>query len=356
MQIINRDLIRKDVLDFMDRRQHEQDRKIYQYFEIHPEERPYYNKLWNKIKELNEKYLKRELAVDYFHGILSYEEMLYMAKFFRYIEDALADMYQERVPIPKDVTLRPISLGKFSAEWQIPSSLVNEHVMLYIHGGGFVLGSVNDHRILTAALAKELQIKLLSIDYRLAPENKFPTHLNDCVYAYKWLLSEGLNPQNILIAGDSAGGNLTLSTLLKLKEDHIPLPRGAICLSPVTDLSFTDEIFYMNAKTDPVLADKGIFWWTDAYIGDHNPRNPLLSPLFGDLKGLPPLLIQTSTSEMLYGDAERFVVAAKSAGVDIKFQAWDDMLHVFQGFGLRRFPEAKEAINNIGEFVNSLFS
>ncbi|TFG16334.1 MAG: alpha/beta hydrolase [Promethearchaeota archaeon] len=356
MPIIDRNLLRKDVLELMDKRQHEQNRIIYEYLKNNPQERPFYEKLWKKILDLNDKYLKRELAVDYFHEILSYEEMLYIAKFFRYIEDALADMYQERVPIPEDVTLRPISLGKFNAEWQIPSSYVNEHVMLYIHGGGFILGSVNDHRILTVALAEELQLKLLSIDYRLAPENKFPTHLNDCVYAYKWLLSEGINPQNILIAGDSAGGNLTLTTLLKLKEDHIPLPRGAICLSPVTDLSFTDETFYMNAKTDPVLADKGIFWWTDAYIGDNNPRSPLLSPLFGDLKGLPPLLIQTSKCEMLYGDAERFVVAAKSAGVIIKFQAWDDMLHVFQGFGLRRFPEAKEALKNLDEFVNSLFS
>lgn len=355
MQVINRDLIRKDVLEFMDRRQHEQDRKIYEYFEIHPEERSYYNKLWNKIKDLNRKYLKRELPVDSIYGILSYEEMLYMAKLFRYVEEKLADMYQERIPIPKDFTLKPISLGNFSAEWQIPSQPIEDRVMLYIHGGGFVIGSINDHRILTVALAQKLKIKVLSLDYRLAPEHRFPTHLNDCVYAYKWLLSEGLDPKNIIIAGDSAGGNLTLSALLKLKQDHTTLPRGAIGLSPVTDLSFTDEMFYMNAKTDPVLADKGIFWWTDAYVGDHNRRDPLLSPVSGDLSGLPPILIQASTCEMLFGDAERFVIAAKSAGVDVSFEAWHDMLHVFQGFGLRRFSEAKEAIYNIRAFVDNLF-
>ncbi|TFG02820.1 MAG: steryl acetyl hydrolase [Promethearchaeota archaeon] len=356
MPIINRNLIRKDVLELIDRRQHEQNRIIYEYFKKNPQEKSFYEKLWRKILALNEKHLKRKLPAENFHGILSYDEMLYIAKFFRYIEDALADMYQERVPIPKDFTLRPVNLGKFNGEWQIPSSYVDGRVILYIHGGGFILGSVNDHRILTVALAEKLQIKVLSIDYRLAPENNYPTHLNDCVYAYKWLLSEGINPQNILIAGDSAGGNLTLSTLLKLKQDHIPLPQGAICLSPVTDLSFTDEAFYMNAKTDPILADKGIFWWADAYIGDQNPRVPFLSPIFGDLKELPPLLIQASTCEMLYGDAERFVVAAKSAGVDVKFETWDDMLHVFQGFGLRRFPEAKEAMNNIKKFVAILFS
>jgi acetyl esterase/lipase len=356
MSVINRDLIRKDVLEFMDKRQHEQDRKVYEYFVIHPEEKSYYNTLWNKIKDLNRRYLKRDLPVDSIHGILSHEEMLYMANLFRYVEDNLAYMYQERVPIPKDVTLKPINLKNFSAEWQIPSQPNEGRVMLYIHGGGFVIGSVNDHRILTVALGQQIRGKVLSLDYRLAPENRFPTHLNDCVYAYKWLLSEGIDHKKIIIAGDSAGGNLTLTTLLKLKQDHIPLPGGAICLSPVTDLSFTDESFYINAETDPVLGDKGIFWWTDAYIGDHNQYDPLVSPLFGDLSGLPPILIQASTCEMLYGDAERFVIAAKSAGNDIELEAWDDMLHVFQGFGLRRFPEAKQAINNIGIFVDSLFS
>ena len=356
MSVINRDLIQKDVLEFMDKRQHEQDKKIYEYFIIHPDEKPYYNKLWNKIKDLNRKYLKRNLPVDSIRGILSHKEMIYMAKLFRYVEDNLAYMYQERVPIPKEFTIKPVSLGNFSAEWQIPSQPNKDLVMLYIHGGGFIIGSVNDHRILTVALSQKLQAKVISLDYRLAPENLFPTHLNDCVYAYKWLLSEGLDPKNIIIAGDSAGGNLTLCTLLKLKQDNIPLPSGAVCLSPVTDLTFTDETFYLNAKTDPVLADKGIFWWTDAYTGDHNRHDPLLSPIFGNLNGLPPILIQASTCEMLYGDAERFVIAAKAAGVNIKFEAWDDMLHVFQGFGLRRFPEAKEAINNIGRFVNNLFS
>jgi monoterpene epsilon-lactone hydrolase len=355
MAIIKRDLIRKDVLELMDRRQHEQNRIIYEYLTKHPQEKRYYHKLWKKILELNEMHLQKVLPMQELFKKVSYNEMLYLAKFFRYIEDTLGNMYQQRTPLPKDFMLKRINLGNFSAEWQSPPSLFRDRVMLYFHGGGFVLGSVNDHRLLTVALAEKLQIKILSLDYRLAPENRFPTHLNDCVYAYKWLLSEGFQPQDILIAGDSAGGALTLTTLLKLKYDHTPLPKGAICLSPVTDLSYTDETFYINAKKDPVLANKGIFWWTHAFAGGHNPHDPLLSPLFGDLKGMPPLLIQASTCEMLYGDAERFAITAKASGVNVKLETWEDMIHVFPYFGLKSFPEAQEAIDNIKKFVNKLY-
>jgi monoterpene epsilon-lactone hydrolase len=356
MAIIKRDLIRKDVLELMDRRQHEQNRIIYDYLTKHPQEKGYYHKLWKKILNLNETHLNRVLPMQELPKKVSYEEMLYLARFFRYIEDTLANIYQQRMPLPEDFMIEGVNLGNFSAEWQIPPSSLEDRVLLYLHGGGFVLGSVNDHRLLTVTLAEKLQLKVLSLDYRLAPENCFPTHLTDCVFAYKWLLSEGIQPQNILIAGDSAGGALTLTTLLKLKQNHIPLPNGAICLSPVTDLSYTDEIFYINAKTDPVLANKGIFWWTYAYIRDHNPRDPLLSPLFGDLKGIPPILIQASTCEMLYGDAERFAITAKAAGVNVNLETWEDMIHVFPYFGLNSLPETQEAINNIKKFVNKLFS
>lgn len=356
MAIIKRNLIRKDVLELIDRRQHLQNRIIYEYLTEHPQEKGYYYKLWKKILDLNETHLNRVLPTQELIKNVNYEEMLYLAIFFRYIEDTLANIYQKRIPLPENFMIKRVNLGNFSAEWQIPPTLLGDRIMLYIHGGGFVLGSVNDHRLFTVSLAKKLQIKVLSLDYRLAPENSYPTHLNDCIFAYKWLLSEGVPPQNIVIAGDSAGGALTLTTLLKLKQDHISLPKGAICLSPVTDLSYTDESFYINAKTDPILANKGIFWWTHAYIRDNNPYDPLLSPLFGDLKGMPPLLIQASTCEMLYGDAERFAIKVKAAGVNVKFETWDDMPHVFPYFGLKSLPETQEAINNMQKFVSKLFS
>jgi monoterpene epsilon-lactone hydrolase len=278
-----------------------------------------------------------------------------MAKFFRYIENTLADKYQERKPIPNDFIIREVAFKKFSVEWQIPPNRNNNQVLLYIHGGGFILGSINDHRLLTVELAHRLKHKVLSINYRLAPENKYPAHLNDCVAAYMWLLSEQTDPKNIIIAGDSAGGNLTLTTLLKLKEENLPMPRGAICLSPVTDLTFTDTSFYLNSQTDPILADVGVFWWNEAYINGMDPLNPLISPLFADLNGLPPILLQTSSCEMLYNDSKRFAVAAKSAGIDVTLQVWDDMPHVFQMFGLNCLSEAEEAIENINKFVMELY-
>jgi acetyl esterase/lipase len=356
MAIINRKKIRKDVLELMDKRQRAQNRIIHNYFESNQDQKLFYQKVWKKIKTINESFLKRKINREEIRGLLTFEEKLLIAKLFRYEEDKLAEMYQKLNPISNDMIIEKHSVENFSVEWQIPPNIDDGLTILYIHGGGFIIGSVNDHRLLTVEIAQQLHAKVLSVDYRLAPEYQFPTHLNDCVNAYKWLLSKKIKPSEIIIAGDSAGGNLTLTTLLKLKQDKLPSPRGAICISPVTDLTFTDDSFYLNAETDPVLADKGIFWWTEAYIGDQKPTNPLISPLFGNLVALPSLLIQVSTCEMLYGDSERFAIAAKAAGVDVTFESWDNMLHVFQSFGLKKLPEAKEAIKNMKKFVKKLYS
>ncbi|MBY9016965.1 MAG: alpha/beta hydrolase [Candidatus Lokiarchaeota archaeon] len=229
-------------------------------------------------------------------------------------------------------------------------------MVLYLHGGGWILGSPLTCRRVTSAIAKATSIKILSIDYRLAPEHPFPIPLEDCVNAYKWLLSNGFKNDHIIIAGDSAGGNLTLTTLLKLRDQGIDLPAGAICLSPATDCTLADESYFKNAETDPILADIGIFWWIVAYIAGDDPSNPYISPLFGDLKGLPPILIQASTCEMLYSDATRFVEKAKKAGVTAILQSWDDMTHVFQELQNERIPEAKDAISKIADFTNHLFN
>ena len=160
---------------------------------------------------------------------------------------------------------------------------------------------------------------------------------------------------HIIIAGDSAGGNLTLTTLLKLRDQGIDLPAGAICISPATDLTLADNSFFKNAETDPTMADLGVFWWLVAYISGENPRNPYISPLFADLKGLPPILLQASSCEILYSDATRFVEKAKKAGTNAILQTWDDMTHVFQGLRYELIPEVKDAINKIADFTNQLF-
>jgi len=219
-----------------------------------------------------------------------------------------------------------------------------------------VLMSPKTHRALTIEIAKLTEMRILSVDYRLAPEHSHPAPLEDCVKAYKWLLSQGIKAENIVIAGDSAGGSLTLTTLIKLRDEGIPLPVGAVALSPATDFTGKSKTFYENAKIDPILADIGIFWWTTAFLAGADPNDPLISPVLADLKDLPPLLIQVSTSEMLYDHSTRFIERAKAAGVNATLQEWKDTIHVFQGFGLHDLPEAKEAIKKIAEFIQALFN
>ncbi|MFX0139157.1 MAG: alpha/beta hydrolase fold domain-containing protein, partial [Candidatus Hodarchaeota archaeon] len=169
-------------------------------------------------------------------------------------------------------------------------------------------------------------------------------------------LSQGFKSENIVIAGDSAGGNLALATLIKLKDEEIPLPAGAFVMSPGIDYTKNSKTLLDNAKTDPILGDIGVFWWTPSYLAGADPNNPLISPVLADLKGLPPILIQVSKSEMLYDSSTRFAERAKAAGVDVTLQEWEDMIHVFQYFGFHDLPEAKEALIKIGEFIKELFN
>ncbi|MFX0022248.1 MAG: alpha/beta hydrolase [Candidatus Hermodarchaeota archaeon] len=312
-----------------------------------------------KINEGNEKFFemlsKGEGGVDDFYGFFTDEEMLKLAKFFRFVVDYYFQNLLKINPLPEEVKIEEIDIEGVPAEWQIVPGAMEDKVILYFHGGGMILLSPKTHRPLTIEIANLTKMRVLSVDYRLAPEHPFPAPLEDCVKSYKWLLSHGIKAENIVIAGDSAGGNLTLTTLIKLKEEGIELPAGAVALSPATDYTNNSKTIYDNAKTDPILADRGVFWWTAAFLAGADPNNPLISPLLADLKGLPPILIQVSTSEMLYDHSTRFVERAKAAGVDATLQEWKDTIHVFQGFGLYDLPEAKEAINMIGEFIQNLF-
>lgn len=354
MTILNRSKVPKRVLKLMDSMMQVQTKMIFDYVNKHEEPNINFLNLWQKILKYNDKFMRKEGTLDDYKGLLTKEEMLYLAKLFRYMSDKVAELEQQKFPISEDVKIINVIANDVPAEWQIVPNAMDDHVILYIHGGGFVMGSPNDHRLLTVEIGYKTRFKILSIDYRLAPENPFPAGLEDCVKTYKWLLSEGCEPKNIIIAGDSAGGNFTLSTLLKLKDENITLPAGAICLSPSTDLTGSDDTFFKNAETDPVLADVGLFWWIEAYLGDNDPYNPYISPLWGDLKGLPPILLQVSSTEMLYGDSKRFYEKAKAEGVDVKLEVWNDMPHVFQGFGLRALPEAREALDNIAKFVKKI--
>jgi acetyl esterase/lipase len=256
-------------------------------------------------------------------------------------------------PPDADVTSEKVDANGVPAEWVSGPESDPGRAILYLHGGGYVMGSINTHRQLGGWLAKAARARVLLIDYRLGPENPFPAAVDDAVTAYQWMLDQGLDPAGIAIAGDSAGGGLTAATLLALRDQGKPLPAAGVMLSPWTDLAGTGESLTSRAAIDPMIqGGEGIANMAAGYLGGADPKNPLASPLYGDLKGLPPLLIQVGTEEVLFDDSVRFDAKARSAGVDVTFEPWNGQVHVFQAFAFM-VPEGKEAIARIGEFVKA---
>jgi acetyl esterase/lipase len=355
LTILDRKKIRPDILKIYDDGFKEQMKFVLQFTQFEENKQFSFPKIYKKLLDLNELFFKRKVGMFELNDKLTDEERNFLTGLLRYAFEQSTMQELETYPIPKEIEIKSIMLDKIPAEWVIPSEPIKDRVILYFHGGGMIMGSPLTCRRLTSAIAKATNIKVLSIDYRLAPEHPFPAQLEDCINVYKWLLSNGFKKDHIIISGDSAGGNLTLTTLLKIREMGIGLPAGAIPISPATDFTFSDESFFKNAETDPILADIGIFWWMAAYISSEDPRNPYISPLCADLHGLPPILIQASSCEMLYSDATRFVERAKKAGTNAILQSWDDMIHVFQGTRYELLPEAKDAINKIADFTNQLF-
>ncbi|MFX1302229.1 MAG: alpha/beta hydrolase [Promethearchaeota archaeon] len=360
MTILDRSKIRPEILKLIDESQKIQLKGALEFLKLEENKRVNLQAYMQKITEENERFFQRlsnkESTIEVLYGILTDEEMRLLAKLFRFIIDYSVDIRLEQYPLPEDVEIKKINVKSVPAEWQIVPGVINEKVLLYFHGGGMIMMSPKTHRHLTIELAKMTKMRVLSVDYRLAPEHPFPAGLEDCVNVYNWLLSQGIKAENIVIAGDSGGGNLTIATLIKLRDDKIPLPAGAVAMSPGIDYTNNSKTILENAKTDPVLADIGVFWWVPAYLAGADPNNPLISPVLADLRGLPPILIQVSKSEMLYDHSTRFVKRAKAAGLDVTLQEWENTTHVFQYFGFTDLPEAKEALNKIGEFIKELFN
>ena len=214
-----------------------------------------------------------------------------------------------RTFLPRNASNTPVTLDGVPAEWINPPGVspTSQSVILYLHGGGFTLGWTNVERWMVAHIAQAAQIRALAVDYRLAPEHPFPAALKDCLTAYRWLLSHGAAPHQVVIAGDSAGGNLTLSTLLALRDAGEPLPAAAVCISPATDLACTGESFL--TRKDPLLSTRFVNTMIPHYIGDQDPRQPLISPHYARLDGLPPLLIHVGDDEILLSDSVRLARA-----------------------------------------------
>ncbi len=250
----------------------------------------------------------------------------------------------------RGVSFEELQGGDFRGEWVVPDeNFREEKVLLYLHGGGYVSCTPQTYRPITASLARLTHQRLFVLDYRLAPEAPFPAAVDDAERAYAWLMEIGVKPENISIAGDSSGGSLVMALLLRLKARQQPLPACAVCLSPWLDL--TGAASYGNAESCAMFCAEDIGEFSALYLNGVSPRLPEASPIFGDLQGLPPLLIQTSTTELLFDEAVRLHEKAKKSGVDSTLRAYAGLPHVWQIFpGL--IPEANAALREIAAFVH----
>ena len=254
-------------------------------------------------------------------------------------------------PIEDDVTIEPLSIEHVAADIVSVPSSSESRMILYFHGGGYVIGSNVGYRGFAGRLARATSSKVCVVNYRLAPEHPFPAALDDAVMAYDWLRQQGHTPEQIVIAGDSAGGGLTLATLLKLRELGQPLPACAVTLSPWSDLAGTGATLAPGAVDDPLVQGEGIGGMAGMYAPD-DLTNPLASPLYGDYAGLPPLLIQVGEREVLLDDSVRVRDKARAAGVDVTYFEGEGLIHVWPVL-VADAPESVDALQQINEFISA---
>jgi acetyl esterase/lipase len=266
------------------------------------------------------------------------------------IEQRRAGMERISERVPADVICEKVLAGGVNAEWIAAPGASADRVILYLHGGGYVVGSINTHRAMISRIARASNARALAIDYRLAPEHPFPAAVDDTIAAYKWLLAQGYKPGKIVIAGDSAGGGLTIAALLAIRDAGLPMPAGAVPISPWTDLEGTGESVRTRAARDVMVTQENLAHSAKQYYGTHDPKDPLVSPVYANFRGLPPMLIHVGDAEILLDDATRVAKSAKSAGVDVELEVWDDMPHVWHVFA-KILPEGQQAIDKIGKFV-----
>jgi len=237
------------------------------------------------------------------------------------------------------------------AEWLIPPGPPSGRVILYLHGGSYISGSINSHRPLASNIAIASKARVLLVDYRLAPEHPHPAAVEDAMAAYKWLLAGNTDPAHLAVAGDSAGGGLALALLISLREAHIQLPAACVCISPLTDMAFSGASWEGNAAADLVIDARKELAFAQMYLGGCEPHGPLVSPLYADLQGLPPLLVQVGASERLLSDSTRLVQRAQLAGVNAVLDEWEMMQHVWH-FAAPFIPEGRRAVQRMGEFID----
>jgi acetyl esterase/lipase len=253
---------------------------------------------------------------------------------------------------PRRIVTRKVDAGGVSADCVVSAASERDRHILYLHGGGYVLGSPMLYRDLTWRIAKRACARILCIDYRLAPEHPFPAAVDDTVAAYRWLVACGADPRRIVIMGDSAGGGLALAALLKLRDEGAVLPAATVALSPWTDLALTGPSLKRNARPDAIFGAGDWSWTARCYLAGIDPRTPYASPLYGNAAGLPPTLIQVSNDEMLLDDSVRMADKLRAAGCEVELEIWPRMPHGWHLFA-KLLPEARQAIERIGTFVRA---
>lgn len=249
----------------------------------------------------------------------------------------------------RGVGLKRVETPRVRGEW-LEVNEAAEGVVLYIHGGGYVSCSAATHRPITAALARLSRHRVFSLNYRLAPEHRYPAALDDALAAYRWLLDEGVPPRLISLAGDSAGGGLVLATLLRARDEGLPLPACAVCFSPWTDLAGTGESASLNDGRCVMFRPSNVTEFAGAYLGEASPLDAYASPVFADMKGLPPVLLQVSSTELLLDDSRRVHYKIQEAGGESRLEVYEDVFHCWQMMdGL--LPEARTALRQAAEFI-----
>ena len=253
------------------------------------------------------------------------------------------------------VSVEKTEIRGLYTEWLTPRNRIDGKVLLYLHGGAYVAGGTDMHRQLVSHIARAGRIRAVLPEYRLSPENKFPAAIEDAVGVYRALLDDGFESGNIVIAGDSAGGGLTCATLLSLRDSGDPLPAAAVLMSPFLDATASGESMKTRIGQDPWFNPVDVPYIAGLYCEPHQVAHPLVSPVFADVEGLPPVFIQVGDDEILLSDSERFADLCVAAGIDVQLEVFPEMFHVFQMF-IGKMPESRQAIDKIGDYIQSLWS